>query len=302
MYIILKNYGKVNKRDNLIHYIIHLFFFLFFFFLLLHIININSKYGQQKKFDVALTMFFEMLASKIVPTIYTFTNLINACVRCGELSRALHYFEEMKKVNIHPNEITYTVLIKGFSQDGMIEKAIELLDIMEQDNIQPNIRTFNTLLRGCLRCGSYQTPDIFLKMKKKLIEPDVSSYEYYIRYLCQRLEVKKTVELAKELESKNIFHAPIYSSIAIASALKGKRKTAVKMQKKALDLMKEKRINTKGYENKESVGLFLNLINEEIENDCGRIKNYLETKKELKSNIFELRFYNLISILLIKHL
>lgn len=235
-------------------------------------------------------MFFEMLASKISPTIYTFTNLINACVRCGELSRALHYFEEMKKVNINPNEITYTVLIKGFSQDGLIEKAIELIDIMEKDAIQPNLRTFNTLLRGCLRCGSDQTPDIFLKMQTKLIEPDVSSYEYYIRYLCQRLEVKKIAELAKELEKKDIFHAPIYSSIAIASALGGKRKTAIKMQRKAVELMSEKRINTKGYENKESVGLFLNLINEEVANECNRVNEYLESKKDIKSNILLLKY------------
>jgi pentatricopeptide repeat protein len=55
---------------------------------------------------------------KLVPTIYTYTNLINACVRCFETAKAQEYLDEMKKQGIDPNEVTYTALIKGYCQDG----------------------------------------------------------------------------------------------------------------------------------------------------------------------------------------
>ncbi len=57
-------------------------------------------------------------ADKLVPTIYTYTNMINACVRCFETAKAREYFGEMKKRGIEPNEVTYTALIKGYCQDG----------------------------------------------------------------------------------------------------------------------------------------------------------------------------------------
>jgi pentatricopeptide repeat protein len=38
------------------------------------------------------------------PTVYTFTNLINACVRCGEIARAKRYVEEMVALKVFPNE------------------------------------------------------------------------------------------------------------------------------------------------------------------------------------------------------
>ncbi len=42
------------------------------------------------------------------PTVYTFTNLINACVRCGEIEQAKQFLVQMKEEGITPNEVSIT--------------------------------------------------------------------------------------------------------------------------------------------------------------------------------------------------
>ena len=68
------------------------------------------------------TKAFSMLKDcQLQPTIYTYTNLINACVRCFETGKAEELLVEMKQRGVAPNEVTYTALIKGLCQDGSLE-------------------------------------------------------------------------------------------------------------------------------------------------------------------------------------
>jgi pentatricopeptide repeat protein len=115
---------------------------------------------------MALKVFDNIKSDGLFPTVYSFTSIINACVRCGELVQAKRYFEDMIVQGIKPNEVrnipnyflifslvTYTALMKGFCQEGDMLEADKLLLDMSKNNILPNLRTFNTILRGCLRCG-----------------------------------------------------------------------------------------------------------------------------------------------------
>lgn len=82
--------------------------------------KIIGTYGQQKRLDVALYTYAAILNAEIWPTVYTFTNIINACVRCGEIERAKKYMLELEKSGIKANEVTYTVIIKGFCSQGVM--------------------------------------------------------------------------------------------------------------------------------------------------------------------------------------
>jgi len=123
-----------------------------------------SDFGTSKQLGFALQAYTDLRENKLQPTVYTFTNLINACVRCGEVLKAREFLTEMEKTGVEPNEVTYTALIKGLCQDQQIDEACALLETMKEKNIVPNLRTFNTLLRGCLRSGYTSTAEKLLQV------------------------------------------------------------------------------------------------------------------------------------------
>lgn len=45
------------------------------------------------------------MEKKLKPSKYVYTNLVNACVRCGEMERAQFYFDEMIRRNLQVNEV-----------------------------------------------------------------------------------------------------------------------------------------------------------------------------------------------------
>jgi pentatricopeptide repeat protein len=73
-----------------------------------------SEFASHKHFDMALLTFEALNKKKLKPTIFTYSSLMNACVRCGEIEKAKEYHELMISEGIQPNEITYTTLIKGY--------------------------------------------------------------------------------------------------------------------------------------------------------------------------------------------
>jgi pentatricopeptide repeat protein len=121
-----------------------------------------SHFGTQKHLPLALETFNELCkCSKTWPTVYTFSALINACVRCGEIQKAKEFHQQMiDKYKLEPNEITFTTLIKGLctlDDPKSIQEACDTLVKMREWNVYPNVRTFNTILRGCLRAGMCTT-------------------------------------------------------------------------------------------------------------------------------------------------
>lgn len=54
---------------------------------------------------MAKDAFDTMLRVGVKPTVYSYTNLINACVRCGELDLAQSYFNQMPSKKVVPNEV-----------------------------------------------------------------------------------------------------------------------------------------------------------------------------------------------------
>ena len=212
--------------------------------------NLDSLFRYHSILPFFSTYFFEAFSQlkqcKLQPTIYTYTNLINACVRCFETEKAAEYLAEMKSNGVEPNEVTYTALIKGYCQDGditvgtrafvvskplcsracqyapshLLKAAIALLDELCARKLEPNIRTYNTLLRGCMRnaCAE-QASALWLRLQEKLA-PDSSSFEYYIKTLCSEQQVDAAWALARA-QPRSTITAPAWASLALASALAG---------------------------------------------------------------------------------
>lgn len=135
---------------------------------------------------------------------HTYSNALNANIRCGNLSGAEEVLEIMKKRGRKRDVIICTTLLKGYCSAGRINKAQAFFDDMVQraPTVTPNLRTINTLLRGCVQTGDVAIAESLVARAQKdfKIALDVSSWEYLVTLLCQSLKLDKVLPIVGRLK------------------------------------------------------------------------------------------------------
>jgi len=167
-----------------------------------------AKLAKRKQLAGAEQLFARARAQGIAD-VHTYTNMINAAVRCGQLARAEALMAEMRTHGPLPNVVAFTALLKGYANVGQMEQASELVEAMLAKGAggcplaQPNLRTANTLLRGCARTGDVALAEATVaRMEEWGCEADASSYEALLLLLCQALKVKRAKALLASLRAQ----------------------------------------------------------------------------------------------------
>ncbi|CAH9070765.1 unnamed protein product [Cuscuta europaea] len=96
----------------------------------LNTITFNSFiYGFCKvnKLEEARKLIDDIYACGLMPTVRTFTTLMNAYVEEGDTKAMLDLLSEMEEVGIEPNCVTRTVIIKSFCNYGRLQEAVQIL-------------------------------------------------------------------------------------------------------------------------------------------------------------------------------
>jgi pentatricopeptide repeat protein len=152
----------------------------------------------------------------IVPDVHTLTNMINVCVRCGEIRKAVKFYNIMISSDICPNIVTYTTLLRGYADSGDFDGTVALLGIMQQNDVAVNDRTLNTVLRGfvhtgevenifkifqCISDGTTDGQNVFTIFKS--IIPTSSSYEMIVSSLCQALRIDDALNVLEFMVSQS---------------------------------------------------------------------------------------------------
>ena len=161
--------------------------------------NAIARYANRRDYRRALEIFERLQRAK-AENAYSFSNMINAYVQCGEVDAAVGLLHQLRK---HPklklDIISCTAVLKGYSKIGDVSKSIELLKMMKdaKPQVMPNVRTLNTFLRGCIVAGAvheaeYQFTEITKTFK---VSPDVSSWEYLVILLSHSLQTDKILPL-----------------------------------------------------------------------------------------------------------
>lgn len=191
----------------------------------LMIINKKIKeYAQGKQLGMALKEYRHLQNLGLKPTIHTYTNMINACVRCGEVVRAMNLLKAAEAdETTEPNEVTYTALVKGLVQDGRMGQARWILNRMKEKSLNPNVRTYDTILRGCVRFGDLPMAKwAFAQMMAAKLSPSASSYEYLVKTLCQNLNLDMAWSVVNQMETNGLLsHPSVFGYLARACALTG---------------------------------------------------------------------------------
>lgn len=169
-----------------------------------------SLMSTRKQLSKALKVFNSLEKRGIQGDVHTFTNVINACVRCGDLPRARAVYDSMRQAGITPNIITVTTLLKGLCEAGDVRGARALLDSeTARTKVVPNMRTVNTLLRGAVRRGSVADGAAVFEAAVASwdLHPDEPAVTALVGLLCRNLQVdhyEKRINM-REFRETNIF-------------------------------------------------------------------------------------------------
>merc|ERR1719158_2728924 len=99
--------------------------------------------------------------------------MLDACVKCGHLEKAIQVFQQMKAKGLHRNTILYATLIKGFAKSKDPQAARNLYNEMVQEGVPANVVVFNSLIDSCVRAGDlHAAAEVLQQMTAASVVPD----------------------------------------------------------------------------------------------------------------------------------
>ncbi len=207
---------------------------------------------KPSEYSSAASLRSLFIVRQVTPPRYTLSNVINACIRCSEIDRALYHWKSLQSLGAAANEVifennpaaeiitpppchrnalfyqvTYTALFKGLCSANRLDDALAMLPEMQAAGLRPNDRTFSTLMRGCMRdARGDAAQDVLLQMQQNGVTPDGACLEYAIKALVYDGEMKAASKLCK-LHARNVTAA---AAVVLATgwAIAGKHKKAGK--------------------------------------------------------------------------
>ena len=170
----------------------------------MRVVNLNqqiAEYTKRKDLGAAVAAF-QRAQELGVANDFTYTNLINCHIRCGDVAGASKLLKRMRREALKPGVIAYTNVIKGHAGRGDLARVEHLLREMAASDppIDPNVRTINTCLRGCGMVGAVaQVQPMLARMRASAVSPDGSTLEYAATLLCQGLRIDEARPLVAAL-------------------------------------------------------------------------------------------------------
>ncbi|RHY86021.1 hypothetical protein DYB37_010733 [Aphanomyces astaci] len=266
-----------------------------------------AQYASRKQLPEAQATFNDAVANHLANS-YTYVNMMNVCVRCGDLSQATSVFDAMKAAKISPDVVAYTTLLKGLCGEGRLDDAMKHVKAMEAAKVPLNVRTVNTLLRGCILVGDVRTAETIFDatVGKWRLAPDDSTWEYVIALLCRNLQLKKALSVFGRgllANGCNVgSNAATLLNLARAATLLGDISTAHKYVAMTLRNLATKNPETPEPRNpedqhggkrgwheasesrQESLAVFLQIKRDELARELTVISTYLEQLSQQASN------------------
>merc|ERR1719231_737633 len=97
-----------------------------------------------------------MLEEGIRGDTISYTAVINACAKAGDVKRAEHWLVQMLKDGVEPNIITFNAVISACTKDGQGDLAMHWLDKMKRAGVAPNSFSYNSAARSFATSGDYR--------------------------------------------------------------------------------------------------------------------------------------------------
>ncbi|XVF22924.1 hypothetical protein REPUB_Repub12eG0212700 [Reevesia pubescens] len=199
-------------------------------------------YGKSGFIDKAFaTVEYMKSVSDCKPDVYTYSILINSCMKLCHFDLIRRILAEMSYLGIECSTVTYNTIIDGYGKaemfeemesiltdmiesgdslpdiftfnsivgaygsSGQIEKMENWYDEFQLMGIRPDINTFNILIKSFGKTGMYEKMRSVIKfMEKRFFSPTVVTYNIVIEILGKAGKIEKMEEYFKEMKHKRM--------------------------------------------------------------------------------------------------
>jgi len=137
----------------------------------------------------------------------TYGCMIDACVKCGNLNKAVEIFEGMREEDKHRNTILYTTLIKGYGSVKDLAKALELFREMPLEGVPYTTITYNSIIDACIKCGDIPAGEGILReivSPENSLEPDLITFSTLLKGYCHIGELDKALQVAEAIKARGM--------------------------------------------------------------------------------------------------
>jgi len=102
----------------------------------------------------------------------SYSALIHACVKAGDVDRAEKWFQHMRKAGVQANTVSYSILLNVCAKAGNFTRAEIWLETMYDDGVAPNVVCYNNVIDACAKAGRPDRAEVWLR---RLTGEDVES-------------------------------------------------------------------------------------------------------------------------------
>merc|ERR1719262_313885 len=133
--------------------------------------------------------------------------MIDACVKCNHLEKAVEIFAAMRKTGKHRNTILYTTLIKGYGLEKDLQSALELFREMPRENVPYNTITYNSIIDACVKGGDLASAEALLQeitSPASPLEPDLITFSTLLKGYCHAGDLDKALQVAEAIKARGL--------------------------------------------------------------------------------------------------
>ncbi|KAL7142238.1 hypothetical protein ABFS83_08G110600 [Erythranthe nasuta] len=159
---------------------------------------------EEDKIEEGLVLLKRMLQKAMILDTISYSLVIFAKVKMGNLDNAKEIYEEMLKRGFEENAFVCSLFIGAYCEEGRIDEAVGLFEEMESLGLKPFDETFNHLIKGCSSSyGRFEDGVVFCKKMTSMgLVPRCSSVNEMFGKLCENAKTKEADEILTILLDK----------------------------------------------------------------------------------------------------
>merc|ERR1711933_99119 len=96
----------------------------------------------------AVGWLFKAQEARLKPEIITYSAVINACAKSGDMEKAVEWLSKAQQARLKPEIITYNTVINACAEFGDKNVALNLVDAMSLSRVAPDAATVSFVMRA----------------------------------------------------------------------------------------------------------------------------------------------------------
>lgn len=178
---------------------------------------IIAGYGMHGYGEEALSLFLQMIETKVKPDSSTFSSLLSALSHSRLVEEGRYWFEVMvNKYKIQPSEKHYACMVDLFARAGCVEEALEVVDSM---NTKPGLAVWVALLSGCHNHGKKSIGEAVAGKIMESNPDDLGIHALVSNFFAKAEKWEKVAGVRKIMKKTGMKKVPGYSLVEVNGGL-----------------------------------------------------------------------------------